>query len=395
MVILTSIKYSLHGERMRYSKMLLLLIISSFLFLTAFQCTSTEITSAKLYIQQKNYDKALEVLNQEIRKNPNSAEGYYWLAVVHSVQENYEEMVKAADRSVEISNEFEQQLNDLRLSDWAKTFNQGAAFYKRAVDSQNEDSVKLNFDRSATAFKRAIIIMPDSADTYKNLAFVYINANQYDQAVEPLKTLISKDNSVEGYRLLGEIYYLQGNTLLESDSMAAMAKYNDAIKVLEEGRKLHPNDQEILIALSNAYIAADKTDVALDAFKTGVEQDPNNEHYRYNYGVLLLGMNEYEAAEEQFKRAVEIDPAYANALYNLGVTYVRWGTYLNKQAEERGDIQNTDFRDKYQQALTPLEKVVELKQEDAATWEILGRVYTVLGMDDKAKNAFQKADELR
>ena len=28
-------------------------------------------------------------------------------------------------------------------------------------------------------------------------------------------------------------------------------------------------------------------------------------------------------------------------------------------------------------------------------WELLGKVYTVLGMQDDAANAFKKADELR
>ena len=33
----------------------------------AFQCSSSELTSAKLYIQQENYDKAKEVLLQEVQ----------------------------------------------------------------------------------------------------------------------------------------------------------------------------------------------------------------------------------------------------------------------------------------------------------------------------------------
>jgi uncharacterized membrane protein len=56
------------------------LIITAIIFIaltiTGFDCSSTELTSAKLYIQQKNYDKALEVLNEEVAKNPKSDEGY-------------------------------------------------------------------------------------------------------------------------------------------------------------------------------------------------------------------------------------------------------------------------------------------------------------------------------
>jgi tetratricopeptide (TPR) repeat protein len=102
----------------------------------------------------------------------------------------------------------------------------------------------------------------------------------------------------------------------------------------------------------------------------------------------------YEEAVEQFTKAVEIDPDYQNAIYNLAVAYVRWGTAENKEAEERGDA-HPNSKKRYEQALPYLEKVVEMDQNSAAIWELLGRVYTVLGMQDDAAEAFSKADALR
>jgi tetratricopeptide (TPR) repeat protein len=157
---------------------------------------------------------------------------------------------------------------------------------------------------------------------------------------------------------------------------------------------LYPNDSDILLTLSNTYIAANKVEVAEKTFKAGVEAEPNNQYYRYNYGVVLLGANRFEEAEQQFLKAVEVDPNYQNALYNLGVTYVRWGSYLNEQAEASGQMES-GYKDKYQKALPYLEKVVELKNDDAVTWELLGKVYGVLSMQEDAANAFKKADELR
>ena len=72
----------------------------------------------------------------------------------------------------------------------------------------------------------------------------------------------------------------------------------------------------------------------------------------------------------------------------------RWGTYLNKKADEEGKVAD-DYKAKYQLALPYLEKAVQMKDVDAQTWELLGRVYSVLGMADDATNAFKKADELR
>ena len=89
-----------------------------------------------------------------------------------------------------------------------------------------------------------------------------------------------------------------------------------------------------------------------------------------------------------------MDPGYDNAVYNLGVTYLKWGAYLNKKSDEEGKF-SEEYKAKYQLALPYLERAVQMKDANAQTWELLGRVYSVLGMQDDATNAFKKADELR
>ena len=126
-----------------------------------------------------------------------------------------------------------------------------------------------------------------------------------------------------------------------------------------------------------------------------MEKIPGNKYYRYNYGVLYLGNNDFLGAEEQFKKAIEIDSNYQNAVYNLGVTYVKWGAKLAKENEDKKDNQDTVFMEKYRSALPYLQKSLDLKPNDASMLELIGRVYTALGMQDKAQKAFDKADELR
>ncbi|QQS36913.1 MAG: tetratricopeptide repeat protein [Ignavibacteriales bacterium] len=386
---------------MQISKRIIVLILFTGLAFMGFQCSSTELTSAKLYIQQKNYDKALESLKSEVSKNPKSDEGYYWLGVVYSEKENYDEMLKAFDASLAISKKFETHIEDSKKYAWANLFNKGVSSFQRGNNTDNEDSIKIYYERSIYQFENAVLMQPDSSDTYKNLAFVYINAERPDDAIKPLQKIIDLEKELDGYRLLGKIYYDKGSDKMSefkssknlADSSEAINQFNKAIQVLEDGRKTYPNDQQILLYLSNSYIGANKIDVAIDAFKTGVEQEPENKYYRYNYGVLLLGADRFDEAVVQFTKAVDIDPEYQNAIYNLGVTYVKWGTHLNKLAEDKGET-SSEYKSKYEMALPHLEKVVDMKSDDAATWELLGRVYGVLGMTEKAEDAFDKADKL-
>ena len=101
-------------RKLIFSLSSLLLLLS----LSAFQCSSTELTSAKLYIQQKNYPKAMEALQREIQKNPKSDEGYYLLGYLYGEQGNFKEMKDALDKSLEVSNKFEKNIDDLKKSHW-------------------------------------------------------------------------------------------------------------------------------------------------------------------------------------------------------------------------------------------------------------------------------------
>lgn len=380
---------------MKNSKLFIAAFLVMGMIFMGYQCGSTEITSAKLYIQQKNWDKAVEVLQKEISKNPKSDEGYYLLGYVYGEKDDFQNMVEAYDKSLEISKTFEKNISDSKKYFWAQSFNKGVGLYQRGNKATNQDSAKIFYDKSIDEFNSAILLEPDSADTYKNLAFVYLSKGDNDAAIEPLQKLIAKDKSLDGYKFLGEIYYVKGTNLKNQGNVDdAKVEFNKSIDLLNEALTIFPNDTDILLTLSNSYIGADRTTEAIEPFKKGVEAEPENKYYRYNYGVLLLGIEDYQNAETQFLKAVEIDPDYENAIFNLGVTYVRWGNYLNKKADEEGKVSD-EYKTKYQAALPYLEKAVKMPDSNAQTWEFLGKVYSVLGMQDDANNAFKKADELR
>ncbi|MCW8817200.1 MAG: tetratricopeptide repeat protein [Ignavibacteriaceae bacterium] len=367
-----------------------------------FQCSSTELNSAKLYIQQKNWDKALDALKADVEKNPKSDEGYYLLGTVYSELDRTEEMIEAFDNSLAISHKFADKINEYRAYQWANNYNRGVSLFQRGNNTADKDSSKMYYDMAIDAYKKATILEPDSGLTYRNLAFVYLTTNQTEESIEPLKKLIELEKAEEGYQYLGEVYYTLGlNKMSEfkndgnkEDSIKAMDYYNKGIMTLEEGLKLYPDNSEMLNASTNSYIGAGRINEAITSAKALVEKEPDNAVYHYNYGVLLLNVEKYQDAETQLLKAIELDPNYENAIYNIAVTYVKWGTAINKEAEAQG-VLSEDYKQKYQKALPYLEKVVELDAKNPEMWELIGKVYSVLGMNDDANNAFKKADELR
>ncbi len=387
---------------MKNSKLFVLGMLFLGLMFLGLQCASTELTSAKLYIQQKNWDKAIETLNTEVTKNPQSDEGYFLLGTVYSEQDNIDKMMESFDKSLAISNKFAKNIEEYKAFQWANNFNRGVSLFQRGNKATDEDSSKMYFDMAIDAYNKAITLEPDSGETYRNLAFVYLTTGQTEESITPLTKLVEIEQAEEGYQYLGEVYYTLGANIMNDfkfsknpqDSIKAMGYYDKSIVTLEEGLKKYPENSEMQVARTSAYIGAGRIAEAISASKILVENEPDNKIYHYNYGVLLLNSEQYTEAEAQLLEALKIDPEYENAIYNLGVTYVKWGTAMNKEAEQKG-VMNDDYKKKYEAALPYLEKVVEKDQTNVAIWELLGKVYSVLGMTDDANNAFKKADELR
>jgi len=387
---------------MQKSKILFVVALFAGMIFSGFQCSSTELTSARLYIQQKNFEKAIDVLVKDVNKNPKSDEGWYLLGYAYGEVGNIESMIEAYDKSLAISSKFEETIIDSKNFHWANSFNNGVNLFSRGNNTADEDSAKIYYDKSIDAFETAVIIQPDSADTYKNMAFVYMSSGRNELAIEPLQELVNRKKELDGYRYLGEIYFTIGTSKnLEyrmngnvTDSIEAAEYFDKAIVVLEEGIIIYASDGELTRILNASYIETGRILKALESSKVLVEAEPDNETYRYNYGVILLQTNDFPAAEEQFLKALEINSDYENAAYNLGLTYVKWGSQLKEQEEET-EVYTDEDLEKYRKALPYLELIVESDTENAEIWELLGKVYSILSMQEEAIDAFNKADQLR
>jgi len=359
-----------------------------------FQCASTELTSAKLYIQQKNWDKAIETLNTEVTKNPQSDEGYFLLGMVYSELEQTDNMIESFKNSLAISNKFEQNIVDKKYEVWGETMNKGLAYYNRSLKMMDEDSVKINLDKAIPNFQTATMIEPDSVLGYQFLAYSFLRNSQYDDAITALKKMIELNKSAEGYAYLGKIYYTKGLDLKKEDKITeANEQFSKAIEILSEGKKYYPDEEDIITTLFNTYVDAGRSEEALEESKALVQKDPVNPINHFNYGVILLGLNKYEEAVQEFTKSADLDKDYLNARINLGIAYVKWGKAISLKADSTGVI-TQDHIEKYRAALPYLEEAVEQDGATANQWYVLAGIYSTLGMKQDADRAFEKAQEL-
>jgi tetratricopeptide (TPR) repeat protein len=387
---------------MRRTYLITLLFSFLGLTLTAYQCASTEITSARLYIQQKNIDKAEEVLKKEIEKNPRSEEGWFLTGYVRHEKRDYIGMMDAFERAKKLGNKYDAEISNMIKASWAENFNSAVLNLNKANKILDQDSAKILRQEAINDFKMAIQLQPDSADAYRILAYAYLSGGDLNGALEPTQLWIKKTKALEGYQIVGEILYNKAenafnkylSTKNESDSLESMAHYQNAIQVLEEGLKSHAGDGVLTSLLFNAYISTGKRDFAMKQAEEAVQKRPNDKFANYNYATMLLEMKDFANAAKYFEKALELDPNYESAIYNLAATYINWGVSV-REKEEQEQISGKTFKKYFQSALKYLEKMSELQPSDYKIWERLGQVYANIGEKDKAAHAFANSDLLK
>jgi tetratricopeptide (TPR) repeat protein len=536
-------------------------------FSVGFQCGTTEMTSARLYITKSDWDNAIRNLEAELAKNATNEEAWYLLGEVRAKKNDLAGMVEAFDHAMNVGQTHKKDIEGLKYNYWVKCMNVGAeSFNRREMDFRigmtkdeaiqglgKPDSVietmtdfgateqwvyskldlyvyfdksvlkgwqefnksvstmgEANFllERAITAFHSAVLLEPDSAAGYKYVGLSYLAKNEIsrgrpaleqsytlsddptvaqtigrietnvglahkakyegpenkteiriwmtpdevkDKLGEPTSKSTTKEKKVAKEKWVytdrkltlnfegGELRsweedgkkeqkepWVDHKDSAERDSAmkhfeTAITYLDKAIKTVQQRLNSRPEKElkvgmseqllaELIGNLSDAYIAADKGETALDLFKSGVEADPKNKFFHYNYGVLLLNLTGsdsvkadttgamanilYEKAIEQFKAAVSIDSTYESALYNLGAGYVNWGVHIRDSSHNPAKVEAA-YMEKFKLALPNLEQMTRLKTDNADAWELVGKVYANLGMSKEATAAFEKADQLR
>jgi tetratricopeptide (TPR) repeat protein len=376
-----------------------LLIAAVYLSSTGFQCGSAETTSAKLYMQQKQWQKAEESLLKQISKNDKDEDAWFLLGGVRLETRNYTGMNEAYTRALAISDAHKNEITRNRLALWGSQYNEGVNYYNRGRDTA------AYFDSSLVRFNMAIALEPDSSTTYYVTALANYAKQDYEGSRRNLQTAIRKNpDSFDASRFLGQLQYTFAQNRLDAkDTAGAIAEYAKAAEAFKKSFDLQPNNADNIASLIDAYERSHQSEKAEALTRDAVQRDPKNKMFRYAFGVFLLKKEDYPGAVDQFTKSLEIDPNYSDASYNLGVAYLNWGVSIKAAGDKAAESQkkgskplkeDTSYKEKFKQALPYLEQGVQIRPDDAALLTQLARLYAILNMPDKSRAAFEKADKL-
>ena len=270
----------------------------------------------------------------------------YELDVKHSKDKQIREAVKTIsekyvddafnayrfDRFKEASNLFEAAANASLVKpfeqlDTNSLYNAGLTAYFAAVSAKGDEQKALQ-DRSEQLFKKAL------------------EYNYY-----------SKDGEV--FSKLADLADKKG------DNEAKVA-------YLEQGFKLFPQSQSILVSLINYYVTTgsdvNKLFELIDAAK---KNEPNNASLYYVEGDARIKLGQVEEGLAAYAKCAEINPEYEFGYIGMGLYYYNRAVEIQDEAQKVDlkdyktyDRLNAEFEDVLKKCVEPFEKAFEISKDE-------------------------------
>ncbi|MFX1310786.1 MAG: tetratricopeptide repeat protein, partial [Promethearchaeota archaeon] len=183
------------------------------------------INKAKLEIENKNYDNAIEICQKALDLDDIFVEGYYYLGLTYKLKKKYNIAIENFQRAVDFDK------NHIESWKWM-----GLAY------EATED-----YDKALKNLEKSIEIDPNFADGWYNIGNVYKLKKEFDKAIE------SYNRATEINPEFAKAWFFMGCVYFDKKD------YNNAIKYLEEAIKKDPNlGQEINPLIKELKINFDK-----------------------------------------------------------------------------------------------------------------------------------------
>jgi GT2 family glycosyltransferase/tetratricopeptide (TPR) repeat protein/2-polyprenyl-3-methyl-5-hydroxy-6-metoxy-1,4-benzoquinol methylase len=220
----------------------------------------------------------------------------------------------------------EQVLPSIRRAGGEVIFTDVSVLHSGTDNSPNGRQRKL--DRDFRLIELDLAERPDHPFVLFNLGMTQADAGQHDKAVRTLRRCVDVSRPDESH--------LRKAYALLAGSLSSLGQYHEAWEVCQEGRRLYPDDAELLFreGIFHQHFGrlreAEKAYLGILAagkptYFTSIDKGIRGYKAHYNLALVYDQMGDLAKAEEQWREVVKATPTYPAGWYGLGESLVRQG----------------------------------------------------------------------
>jgi tetratricopeptide (TPR) repeat protein len=396
-----------------------------------------------LYAQNREYDKAQNILNRLVRLEGDSYMAYYYLARLYRELQYYDKAAASYEKALEL-NWFERLAYEVaEFYEDRQEYDKAVVVYRSIVnEGESIDMAKTRLvnlyltleenDKALELLRDLRSVLPESHNVDLTISRILLSQEKYDEAIMILEDVLQTNPELTVMRyLIGMAYYRNNDSQKAEEQLKLIPTestlYEDSIflqvRILNESDN-YPGAIDLLqkeigdaatrkssfyILLASLYRQNEEIEQGREVYEQATRLYPDDIDLLYNYGIFLEKIGEQDNAMAKMQAVLVLDPDNGAALNYIGYTWADNNIHLEKALEyikKAVELMPDDgfIRDSLgwvyykigdvEQAIIELEKASEMVGNDPVIKEHLGDVYMQTEQYDKALAAYEEAYEL-
>jgi len=339
-------------------------------------CISPELRTARIAVNEQDWNRAINSLEAEIARMPKSAEAYYLKGYCYENLGDWANMTQAYDRSLAVSGQFDGKIKESRTKLLARYFGRAEAAYDSAqtLEKAGEtptDKIKAFYHTALTNLDTGLVIAPNDIRLFRQGAVMGYYGKTYDRAVEFASRAVEMEAPGDKELSVREVLVAVYGYKNDNESVIRWAK--------ELMSAVDPNTEtetylRAFDALVAAYMNLKQPEKAEETTAEAIKLFPERTDIKMNLAILMIQREQIPQAKEIFQQILAQAPDHFEANLNLGTILVN--------------------EDKWAEAVPYLEKAQQQQPDNRIAVQNLMAAYYNSGQDKKGAEMKKKMDAL-
>ncbi len=265
-------------------------------------------TAGKVYLQQQDYENAVEQLTTAIKNSPDAWEPHMWLGRTYAETDRLEEASEHLHTARGLAPDEKAVLE----------CDNAIAYYTQMFRNEGNNKMEAaQYELALAEYEKALIIDPHNASSLVNLGAAYQNIGDYDAAIgayEEGQVLDPDSESILQYLL--DAYSFKAASL----ASPGVEDYDGAIDYYERIEGVAPDFPDLLFNLGNMHYLSEHWRKAIDYFEKHLDENAEDtdalSRVYYSYWKLaeeiweldeVLATEYYEKVIEAVIKLIDVD----------------------------------------------------------------------------------------